>query len=172
MAEEKKEKAAKKPAAKKTVKAETKKAPAKKTTPKAKKEEAAEAAPAKKAAPKKETAKAKKVEVEAVVEETPKAKTEKKAVVKAEKIVADPNFDWDGFEAGIETYSAEEKAELSEAYEGTLSQIAEKEVVHGIVIAITSKEIVINIGYKSEGVVPKNEFRYNPDLKVGDAVDL
>ena len=125
-------------------------------------------APAKKAAPKKETVKAKKVEVEAVVEEAPKAEAKlkkKKAPAKAAKIVADPNFDWDGFEAGIETYTAEEKAELSDVYEGTLSQIAEKEVVNGIVIAITSKEIVINIGYKSEGVVPKNEFRYNPDLK-------
>ena len=181
MAEDKKEKAAKKPAAKKTVKAETKKAPAKKSTPKAKKEEAVKAtpvkkAPAKKAAPKKETVKAKKVEVETVVEEAPKAETQtevkKKAPAKAAKIVADLDFDWDGFEAGIETYTAEEKAKLSDVYEGTLSQIAEKEVVNGIVIAITTKEIVINIGYKSEGVVPKNEFRYNPDLKIGDPVDL
>ena len=181
MAEDKKEKVAKKPAAKKTVKAETKKAPAKKSTPKAKKEEAVKAAPvkkapAKKAAPKKETVKAVKVEVETVIEEAPKAETKtevkKKAPAKAAKIVADLDFDWDGFEAGIETYTAEEKAKLSEVYEGTLSQIAEKEVVNGIVIAITAKEIVINIGYKSEGVVPKNEFRYNPDLKIGDPVDL
>jgi small subunit ribosomal protein S1 len=172
MAEDKKEEVAKKTAAKKSVKAETKKAPAKKSTPKAKKEETVIAVPAKTAAPKKETLKAEKVEVETAAKEAPKAEVKKESPVKAAKLVADPNFDWDGFEAGIESYTAEEKEALSDVYEGTLSLIAEKEVVHGIVIAITAKEIVINIGYKSEGVVPKNEFRYNPDLKIGDPVDL
>ena len=57
-------------------------------------------------------------------------------------------------------------------YDGTLTSISEKEVVSGTVVAITKKEVVVNIGYKSEGVVPINEFRYNPELSIGDPVDL
>ena len=57
-------------------------------------------------------------------------------------------------------------------YDGTLTQIEEKSLIQGLVIAITKKEVVININYKSEGVVPKNEFRYNSDLAIGDSVDL
>ena len=57
-------------------------------------------------------------------------------------------------------------------YDGTLTQIEEKSLIQGLVITITNKEVVININYKSEGVVPKNEFRYNPDLAIGDTVDL
>ena len=57
-------------------------------------------------------------------------------------------------------------------YDGTLTQVEEKSLIQGSVIAITKKEVVININYKSEGVVPKNEFRYNQDLKIGDVVDV
>ena len=57
-------------------------------------------------------------------------------------------------------------------YDGTLTQVEEKSLIQGSVIAITKKEVVININYKSEGVVPKNEFRYNADLKIGDTVDV
>ena len=120
MAEDKKEEVAKKTAAKKSVKAETKKAPAKKSTPKAKKEETVIAVPAKTAAPKKETLKAEKVEVETAAKEAPKAEVKKESPVKAAKLVADPNFDWDGFEAGIESYTAEEKEALSDVYEMAL----------------------------------------------------
>ncbi|MCB0478081.1 MAG: 30S ribosomal protein S1 [Crocinitomicaceae bacterium] len=69
-------------------------------------------------------------------------------------------------------YTKAQKAELSDIYDQTLSQIAEKEVVDGTVVAVTKKEVVINVGYKSEGIVPINEFRYNPDLKVGDSVEV
>jgi small subunit ribosomal protein S1 len=79
-----------------------------------------------------------------------------------------PEFDWDALD--LDGYSKAEKAEYADKYEATLTSINEKEVMKGTVVAITKKEVVINIGYKSEGVVAINEFRYNPDLKVGDEV--
>jgi small subunit ribosomal protein S1 len=168
----KKETAAKKaPAAKKTTaKKETaaKKAPAaKKTT--AKKETAAKKAPAaKKTTVKKETAtteKATSKTIEEVVETKTVAPKEEKKVPTV--------FDWDAFEAEeTDSYSAAERTRLNDMYDGTLTQIEEKSLIQGLVIAITKKEVVININYKSEGVVPKNEFRYNPDLAIGDSVDL
>jgi small subunit ribosomal protein S1 len=79
-----------------------------------------------------------------------------------------PDFDWDAL--GNEGYSKAEHAEYADKYDGTLNSIAEKEVVHGTVVAITQKEVVVNIGYKSEGVIAINEFRYNPDLAIGDDV--
>ncbi len=81
------------------------------------------------------------------------------------------DFDWDAYAKG-ETYSKEDKAKLAESYEGTLSKISDKEVVNGIVTSMNKREVVINIGYKSEGVVSMNEFRYNPELQVGDEVEV
>ena len=81
------------------------------------------------------------------------------------------NFDWDEYAAGA-NYSASQAAELEKKYDGTIKPIGEKELVQGTVQRITDREAVVNIGYKSEGVVPLNEFRYNPDLAVGDTVDL
>ncbi|MDX1447035.1 30S ribosomal protein S1 [Lishizhenia sp.] len=80
------------------------------------------------------------------------------------------DFDWEAL--ANEGYSNAEKAEYAETYEATLTSINEKEVIKGTVVAVTKKEVVVNIGYKSEGVVPINEFRYNPDLAVGDEVDI
>jgi len=80
------------------------------------------------------------------------------------------DFDWEAL--ANEGYSNAEKAEYAETYEATLTSINEKEVIKGTVVAITKKEVVVNIGYKSEGVVAINEFRYNPDLAVGDEVDI
>ena len=168
MAEDKKEpKAAKKTAAT-TKKTTAKKAPAaKKTT--AKKETVAKKAPAaKKTTAKKETSateKATSKSIEDVVEtKTVAPKVEKKVPTV---------FDWDAFEAEeTDSYSAAERTRLNDMYDGTLTQIEEKSLIQGLVIAITKKEVVININYKSEGVVPKNEFRYNPDLAIGDSVDL
>ena len=79
-----------------------------------------------------------------------------------------PDFDWEAL--ANDGYSQAEHAEYADQYEETLTSINEKEVIKGTVVALTKKEVVINIGYKSEGVVPINEFRYNPDLKVGDEV--
>ena len=80
-------------------------------------------------------------------------------------------FDWDGYARG-EVYSKEARKELAETYDGTLSKISDKEVVNGIVSSIDNREVVINIGFKSDGVVSRSEFRYNPELKVGDEVEV
>ncbi len=102
-------------------------------------------------------------------EETKKEEAPAKQMV--EIIPVEKEFDWDAYEAG-DGYSSAERTELSGLYDGTLTQISEKEVISGTVITISKKEIVVNLGYKSEGVIPSNEFRYNPELKVGDPVDL
>src|SRR6056297_1715683 len=81
-------------------------------------------------------------------------------------------FDWDNYDKEIDGYSNEERKELEKLYDDTMSTIGENEVVDGTVVAITKREIIINIGYKSEGIVNANEFRYNPDLKVGDTVEV
>ncbi|MCF8222500.1 MAG: 30S ribosomal protein S1 [Bacteroidales bacterium] len=83
----------------------------------------------------------------------------------------EPEFDWDAFEKEEEAVSPRQK-EYEELYDKTLSTIAEDEVIEGTVISMTKREVVINIGYKSEGVISLNEFRYNPDLKPGDKVEV
>jgi len=80
------------------------------------------------------------------------------------------DFDWDAL--ALDGYSKIQRSELSDKYETTLTSINEKEVVEGTVVLITKKEVIINIGFKSEGVVPASEFRYNPELKAGDTVDV
>ena len=80
------------------------------------------------------------------------------------------DFNWEALE--LQGYTQVERSELSDRYEKTLTSINEKEVIEGTVMMITKKEVIINLGYKSEGVVPSNEFRYNADLKVGDTVDV
>ena len=79
------------------------------------------------------------------------------------------NFDWDAFKA--ET-SGKKNEEITAKYDSTLSAIKDQEVVEGTVMAINKREVVVNIGYKSDGIVPASEFRYNPDLKVGDKVEV
>ena len=101
-----------------------------------------------------------------VAEETPKAA--KKQALNAS--VAPEEFDWDAFEN--EGVAEENKAETLAAYEQTLSKVTENEVVEGVVTAINKREVVVNIGAKSEGVISAPEFRYNPDLKVGDKVEV
>lgn len=81
------------------------------------------------------------------------------------------DFDWEGI-VKQEDYSPEQRAEYESMYDKTLSTIAENEVVDGTVISMTKREVVINIGYKSEGIVSLNEFRYNLELKVGDKVEV
>jgi small subunit ribosomal protein S1 len=81
------------------------------------------------------------------------------------------DFDWDAFERE-ELRTSPKYAEYEALYDKTLSTVAVDEVVTGTVIQMTSREVVVNIGYKSEGVVSLNEFRYNPNLKVGDTVEV
>ena len=79
-------------------------------------------------------------------------------------------FDWDAFEN--DGFDEADKAATEESYSQTLSRISENEVVEGTVVALNKREVIVNIGYKSEGVVSINEFRYNPELAVGDKVDV
>jgi small subunit ribosomal protein S1 len=81
-------------------------------------------------------------------------------------------FDWDAIGKKFELYDPLEKQRLEQEYDRTLSSITEHEVIDGTVVGITNREVVINIGFKSDGVIQLNEFRYNPDLKVGDTVEV
>jgi small subunit ribosomal protein S1 len=81
-------------------------------------------------------------------------------------------FDWDSFENGAIVGISATKEDLEKMYDKTLSTISEKEVIDGTVIALNKREVVINIGFKSDGIVSRNEFRYDPDLKVGDKVEV
>ena len=82
------------------------------------------------------------------------------------------NFDWNAYAEGEDIYGKEERAKLDELYDDTLNAVQQGEVVKGSVVDITKKEVVVNINYKSEGIVGASEFRYNPDLAVGDTVDI
>ena len=108
-------------------------------------------------------------EVVEVIEEAPSAKKQPK---KAEK-PAGPNadFDWDAYEKG-DVLSEKSHEELEKVYDETLNAIKDHEVVEGTVISINKREVVVNVGFKSDGIVPTSEFRYNPELKVGDKVEV
>ena len=80
------------------------------------------------------------------------------------------DFDWEQFENGTSTNVSKE--ELDKAYDETLNKVADHQVCDGKVISVDKKEVVVNIGYKSDGIIPASEFRYNPDLKVGDVVEV
>jgi len=122
---------------------------------------------------------------EAKAEEQPEVVAEEKAEVKEEKQpeeVAEKNekettaeneeFDWASLESGVDAYSVKERNNLENLYNDTLNTVSEKEVLEGTVISLNKREVVVDIGYKSDGIVSLNEFRYNPDLKVGDKVDV
>ena len=80
------------------------------------------------------------------------------------------DFDWDSYEKG--SVSSKSHEELEQAYSDTLNKVNEHEVVEGTVIAMNKREVVVNIGYKSDGIIPMSDFRYNPELKVGDKVEV
>ena len=82
------------------------------------------------------------------------------------------DFDWESFEAASDDYSADDRKKLEDEYENSLTLIKEKEVVDGTIVSISKKEVVVNIGYKSEGIVGASEFRYNPELQIGDVVPI
>ena len=98
------------------------------------------------------------------------AKTKKEAGAKKAAPAA-AEFDWDAYEKGDSVHGVS-KEELTKTYDQTLNKINDNEVVMGRVTSINKREVVVNIGYKSDGVVSMNEFRYNPDLKVGDEVEV
>ena len=83
------------------------------------------------------------------------------------------DFDWDNTgKGGGSSYSAEMKAEMETMYEGTLTEVAEKQVITGSVVGLTNKDVILNIGFKSDGLIPLSEFRDIENLKIGDTVDV
>ncbi len=81
------------------------------------------------------------------------------------------DFDWDAYEKG-ETAGDKSREELTKTYDESLNTVKDKEVIEGTIIALNKREAVVNIGYKSDGIIPVNEFRYNPDIKIGDVVEV
>ena len=81
------------------------------------------------------------------------------------------DFDWNAYESG-DTLVNESREAQEKAYEGSLNKVNDHEVVDGTVIAMNKREVVVNIGFKSDGIIPMSEFRYNPDLKIGDKVEV
>ena len=86
-------------------------------------------------------------------------------------VVANENFDWNAFENDLGVYD-QDKAQITEAYDKTLSNVNVGEVVEGTVTGVNKREVIVNVGYKSEGIIPVSEFRYNPDLQVGDTIEV
>ena len=110
--------------------------------------------------------------VEAVAEEKPQAvKVAEPAKAKKTKQPANDEFDWAAFEENLAMYGGDKSA-VTEAYDKTLSNVQVGEVVEGTVIGVGKREVVVNIGYKSEGLIPVAEFRYNPELAVGEKVEV
>ena len=81
------------------------------------------------------------------------------------------DFDWDAYENG-DAQGEKTREELTKTYDESLNTVKDKEVIEGTIIALNKREAVVNIGYKSDGIIPMNEFRYNPDIKVGDTVEV
>ena len=119
-----------------------------------------------------ETASVEEPQALASVEEEATLVAKKVQAPKSEKKAA-PNadFDWDAYEKG-ETFTDVSKEKLIETYDQTLNKINDSEVVIGTVTSLNKREVVVNIGYRSDGVVSMTEFRYNPDLKIGDEVEV
>jgi small subunit ribosomal protein S1 len=86
--------------------------------------------------------------------------------------VGNPDFDWNSIGKKNDNYSSEERTALDEMYGKSLSTIADAQTMQGTVVSKNSREVVVNIGYKSDGVVSLSEFRYNPDLKIGDSIEV
>ena len=106
------------------------------------------------------------------VEQPAEKPVEKKVKTPRPKPVPAADFDWTSSHKKFDNYTADERAKLEERYAGTMSQVADHEVIEGTVVAITEREVVVNIGFKSDGVIPVAEFRTNPNLKVGDKVEV
>ena len=81
------------------------------------------------------------------------------------------DFDWEAFEKG-ETKGEKSREELTKTYDESLNTVRDKDVIEGTIISLNKREAVVNIGYKSDGIIPMSEFRYNPEIKVGDVVEV
>jgi small subunit ribosomal protein S1 len=100
------------------------------------------------------------------------SETTDKAEVLLNQNVAPEQFDWDSFESGLDAESRQEKSDLEEIYNGSLNNLQDNDVLIGRVVRITDKEAIVDINFKSEGVISLNEFRYNQGLAVGDEVEV
>ncbi|HXB39156.1 MAG TPA: 30S ribosomal protein S1 [Bacteroidia bacterium] len=89
-----------------------------------------------------------------------------------ETVVAPAEFDWSTIGKKQDNYSVADRQKLEDLYEKTLKTVHNLEVLEGTVVAVNAREVVVNIGYKSDGVIPRNEFKYNPDLKAGDKIPV
>ena len=87
-------------------------------------------------------------------------------------LVGNPDFDWNSIGKKQEAYSPDERGKLDDLYGKSLSTVTDLQIIEGIVVSKNNREVVVNIGYKSDGVVALSEFRYNPDLKIGDKVEV
>lgn len=106
-----------------------------------------------------------------VAEEAPK-KVSKKSSNTADSTLEPPAFDWSMDDQGFGNYSEDEKKELEKLYDGTLSEINENELVKGTIVSITDKDVVLNIGFKSDGLIARTEFRDLGQIKIGDEVEV
>jgi small subunit ribosomal protein S1 len=111
---------------------------------------------------------------EAEADEAGRRKDDEPAVFLQKKSAETEDFNWDDFESKSfgEEYSNEEREKLEAMIEGTLTTVTEKEVVEGVVVGITDRDVIVNIGFKSDGLVPLNEFRDTAELKIGDTVEV
>lgn len=107
---------------------------------------------------------------EEVAQATPVAENQVQEVPAAQVKPAG-DFDWEAYEKG-EVFGSMSRQDLEKAYDNTLNTVKDKEVVEGTVISMNKREVVVNIGFKSDGIVSLNEFRYNPELKIGDSVEV
>ncbi len=105
---------------------------------------------------------------EELAQESEVTVAEEQQVVTAEN----EEFDWDALESEDQGFAGQKQNKLEDLYNNTLNTVQEKEVLEGTVISMNKREVVVDIGYKSDGIVSLNEFRYNPDLKVGDPVEV
>jgi small subunit ribosomal protein S1 len=114
-------------------------------------------------------------EAEIIEEAEPKAETSEEPAAEKDKTpepVVPGDFDWDSIGKKEQTYSKAERVKLEELYNKTFSSVVEHEVVMGTISGLNDREAVVNINFKSDGVIPRGELRYNPDLKVGDAIEV
>ncbi len=112
------------------------------------------------------------VEDDEVEEEDEEEDDEDEEEIELKDHTPEDDFDWDNYTSDHDTYTAEERAKLQAVFDETLSAVGEQEVIDGTVVFMNKREVVVNIGYKSEGVVSLNEFRYNPELAPGDKVEV
>jgi small subunit ribosomal protein S1 len=106
------------------------------------------------------------------VQESSTKETKSEKTRSGKKPAEEEEFDWESLELGLDAYSVAQRENLENMYDNTLNTVTEKEVLDGTVIALNKREVVVDIGYKSDGIVSLNEFRYNPELKVGDKVEV